>query len=61
MYLLPQDLVSKNQLSTNQNLFNALANLRNDRWTCIALHSVYTAVLLFGISGAALYNHFWAL
>ena len=35
MYLLPLDHVSKNQLSINQNLFNACANSRNDRWTCI--------------------------
>ena len=40
MFLLPLDLVSKNQLSTNQNLFNARANSRNDSWTCIALRGV---------------------
>ena len=42
MYLLPLDLVSKNQLSTNQNLYNARTISWNDRWTCItiALHSV---------------------
>ena len=34
-HLLPMDHVSKNQLSTNQNLFNACANSRNDCWTCI--------------------------
>ena len=41
MDLLPLDLVSKNQLSTNQNLFNAHANLRNDRWTCIIPLDMY--------------------
>ena len=40
MYLLLLDLVSKNQLSTNQYLFNAPAISRNHWWTCIALHSV---------------------
>ena len=40
MYLLPLDLVSKKQLPTNQNLFNACAISQYDRWTCIALHSV---------------------
>ena len=41
MYLLPLDLVSKNQLSTNQNLFNARATLRNYCWTCIILLDMY--------------------
>ena len=46
MYLLPLDHLSKNQLSTNQNLLYARANSRNGvgyvpfRWACIALHSV---------------------
>ena len=39
MYLL--DLVSKNQLSTNQNLFNARAVSRNDRWTSIIPLNMY--------------------
>ena len=48
MYLLLLlDLVSKNQLSTNQNLFNASTNSRiyvghvSWLWTCIALISVW--------------------
>ena len=41
MYLLLLDLVSKNQLSTNQNLFNAYTNLRNDCWTCIIPLDMY--------------------
>ena len=44
MYLLPLDLVSKNQLSTNQNLFNARAISRNDRWTCIIPLDMYRIV-----------------
>ena len=35
MYLLLLDLVSKSQISTNQNLFKARANSQNDRWICI--------------------------
>ena len=45
MYQLPLYLVSKNQLSTNQNLFNARAVTVGHvsfRWTCIALHSLKT-------------------
>ena len=41
MYLLPLDLVSNNQFSTYQKLFNACANSRNDRWTCIISLDMY--------------------
>ena len=41
MHLLQLDLVSKNQLSTNQNLFNARAISLNDRWTCIIPLDMY--------------------
>ena len=41
MYLLPLDLVSKHQLSINQNLFKARTILRNDRWTCITPLDMY--------------------
>ena len=32
---------AKNQLSTNQNLFNARAVSRNDNWTCIIPLDLY--------------------
>ena len=35
---------AKNQLPTNQNLFNARANSRNDRWTCIIPLDMYRVV-----------------
>ena len=41
MYLLPLDLVSKNLLLTNQNLFKACSNSGNDRWTCIIPFDMY--------------------
>ena len=41
MYLLPLDHVSKNQLSTNQNLLNAHTNSRNDCWICIIPLDMY--------------------
>ena len=41
MYLLSLDHVSKNQLSTNQNLLNTRGNSRNDRWTCIIPLDMY--------------------
>ena len=41
MYLLPLDIVSKNQLSTNQNLFNACAISRYDYWTYIIPLDMY--------------------
>ena len=50
MYPLPLDLVSKNQLSTNQNLFNTCPNSRNDRWTfIIPLDIVCTYTIFFNL------------
>ena len=45
-YLLPLDHVSKNQLSTNQNLFNAHKNSWNDCWTCILSLDIYWSKVL---------------
>ena len=41
MYLPSLGLISRNQLSTNQNLSNACANSRNDRWICIIPLDMY--------------------
>ena len=41
MYLQPLDLVSKNQISTNHNMFNTRAISWNDRWTCIIPLDMY--------------------
>ena len=47
MYQLPLDYVSKNQLSTNQNLFNVRADSRNACWTCILLLDIVSPCIMW--------------